>query len=363
MCNDISNRVSNTMGFLVPILIFDLIGSVPLIICNITFIIMHHCVSPLVHTPNSSPSMWRFATMTCVRLNCHRERPQAILLTRIIFIVSFFILRFICFVIGASCSARFQSVCTAYTVIAAFALVASIIVIIVEFIHFSRLWTYNPTETANADRNQIHIMTSETKISKTHRRHLRFIHYSLLNDQQAEGFRRSRCKNGTDCQSRSLHHHLFYHSLDSERNIASELSNDNFKKSFIAFHQTTKQDAYIIAQKGFPYGSNTGVHKDYLHLDRKIFFTPCCNETSTKSEAIVCVRLNLGRVFSVDNDKSLNLDSHFAFGDGQYDTIYVKSNGHLLLRMPAQIEQWIIAIDKSIPVNDALSGSLYRGCF
>lgn len=63
------------------------------------------------------------------------------------------------------------------------------------------------------------------------------------------------------------------------------------------------------------------------------------------------------------NDNGLNLDQHFAFGDGQYDTIYVKSNGHLLLRMPAQIEQWIIAIDKSIVVNDALDGTLYRGCF
>ena len=135
------------------------------------------------------------------------------------------------------------------------------------------------------------------------------------------------------------------------------------KKSFIAFHRTTKQDAYTIAQKGFPYGSNTGIHKDYLHLDPQIFFTPCCHENSIKSEALICVRLNLGRIITVDNDRDLNLDPYFAFGDGQCDTVYVKSNDHLFLRMPAQIEQWIIAIDKSITVNDTLDATSYRGCF
>lgn len=117
-----------------------------------------------------------------------------------------------CFVIGASCSARFNPECTAYTIIAAFALVAFILVIIVEFVHFFRLWRYNPTDTRNHEHNyQTRIADADALIERTHRCHLGFIHHSLLNDQNAEGFRRPRCKNGAGCQSESLHHYLLYH--------------------------------------------------------------------------------------------------------------------------------------------------------
>jgi hypothetical protein len=72
---------------------------------------MRHCVLPLVHGQTSTQCLWRFATMTCIRLDCHNDRPQAILLMRLIFIMCSFILRFICFLIGASCSARFNPQC------------------------------------------------------------------------------------------------------------------------------------------------------------------------------------------------------------------------------------------------------------
>ncbi|CAF4758669.1 unnamed protein product, partial [Rotaria sp. Silwood1] len=193
--NDISKGTSDTKSFLIPILLFDLIASVPIIICDIIYVVMRHCVQPLVRGHSSSPCLWNFGTMTCIRIDCHHERPQTILLMRVIFIICSFILRFICFVIGASCSARFKSQCTAYTVIAAFALVSSIIVIITEFVHFFRLWTYNPTDTRNtSNTNSVYSTDSRRRIEKTHRHHLGFIHYSLLNDQNADKFRDSRCE-------------------------------------------------------------------------------------------------------------------------------------------------------------------------
>lgn len=363
--NDLSKKTSGTQGFLVPILLFDLIASIPIIICNILYIILRYCVHPLVRQEKSSEYFWHMATLTCIRLKCHEDRPQAILLMRILFLICCFILKFICFVIGASCSAKFQSECTAYTVIAAFGLLSSILVLIVEFVNYFRLWKYNPTSTKNYDRSyQIGIANTDQLIERTHRCHLGFAHYSLLNDRTTTKFRHSKCKQGIDCKSPSLRHYLFYHSLETENQINFDLLNDKEKKSFIAFYQTTKQEALDIAQNGFPYGdtNNNNNQKDYLQLKRTIYFTRSCSKDSSSNEAIICARLNLGRIKTIPNDTNLNLNGLFGSRDGTCDTIYIQSTGQLYLRMPAQIEKWIITINNNIQVNDVLDGIPYQPC-
>lgn len=366
--SDISKDVSGTMSFLVPILIFDLLASVPIILCDIIYVIMRHCVKPLAGRPASFENLWRFGTMTCIRLHCHNERPQTILLMRVIFIVASIILKFICFVIGASCSARFKVQCTGYTVVAAFALVSSIILTIAEFIHFFRLWNYNPMDTRNRNNKGTIYVDSNSRIPrKTHRRHLGFIHYSLLNDRHVDGFRVSRCENGNNCKSSSLHHHLLYHTLDAQYEIDIDNLSGNEKNAFVAFYQTSKQEALDISEKGFPYGDTTdNKFKDYLHLKQNIFFTRSCQRELTtnksSSEAIICVRLNLGRVSSVMDDGNLKLNEYFAYGDGKCDTIYVKSTRRFYLRMPAQIEKWLIAINENVQVDDNLDTDFYLGC-
>ena len=243
---------------------FDLIASVPIIVCNIIYISLRHCILPLIHDKPSFSSLWKFATITCIRLQCHQNRPQAILLMRVMVIVCSLILKFICFVLAASCSARFQSECTAYTVIAAFALVSSVFVVIVELINFFRLWKYNPTETRNGNQNRSYTEQTDTVIKKTHRRHLGFIHHSLLNDENAQGFGHSRCEQGSECQSKTVHHYLFYHSLKADNPINVDELTVQEKKSFIAFYETTTQGALKIAQHGFPYGDqNSSGYKDY----------------------------------------------------------------------------------------------------
>ncbi|CAF5026185.1 unnamed protein product [Rotaria sp. Silwood1] len=362
---DISKDVPDTMGFLIPILLFDLIGSIPIIICNIIYVIMRHCIRQLIPKETSLECLWRFGTMTCIRLKCHNDRPQAILLMRVVFIICSFILRFICFVIGASCSAHFKSLCTAYVVIAAIALVLSILAMIAEFIHYFRLWTYNPTDTGNTiNRNAVFSTSIKQRIEKTHRHHLGFIHHSLLNDQNADRFRHSRCGNGINCDSRSLRHHLLYHTLEAEHDIDLENLSDDEKKSFIAFYETTTEEALDIAQNGFPYGDATDKKsKDYLHLKQNIFFTRSCKrENASPAKAIICVRLNLGRLVTMRDDGKLLLNDYFGFGDGKCDTIYVKKTGRFYLRMPDQIEKWIVAINADVKVNDNLDGKFYEHC-
>ena len=127
-------------------------------------------------------------------------------------------------------------------------------------------------------------------INKTHQRNLGFIHHSLLNDQNASRFRQSRCGNGTNCKSTSLHHYLFYHSLETDDQIDPTTFTDDEKESFIAFYETTKQEAFEIAKNGFPYGDHDSQgHKDYLHMKQNIFFTHFCSKSSPPSEAIMCL--------------------------------------------------------------------------
>jgi len=364
--NDISKQTQGTMQFLVPVLLFDLFASVPVILCNIIYVILRIIGAAVGTNSNSSSNehIWQFATITCCRLKCHKDRPQAILLMRLIMLLSSFVLKFMCFTIAAACSARFKSEGTAYTVIAAFAMIASMLCLIVEFVNFFRVWKYNPTETENSSNSsRVGLAEHDPVIKKFHRRFLGFIHYSLLNDQNAKRFRQSRCEAGGDCRSLSLHHHLFYHCLEDDHAINLDLLKDYEKKAFIAFYQTTKKEAFEIAKSGFPYGDHKNLKfKDYLHLKKGIFFSRSCKANFESKEATICVTINLGRITELTEEAGLDFDHYFSRGDGECDTLYVKSTKKFYLRMPAQIESWIITINEGVIVNDPLDGMIYQPC-
>lgn len=362
--NDISKQTQGTMQFLVPVLLFDLFASVPVIICNIVYAILRHCAIPLTKDDAIPKWIWHLATLTCFIRWCSKDRPQAILLMRLIMLLSSFVLKFMCFTVAAACSARFKSEGTAYTVIAAFSLIASMLCLIVEFVNFFRVWKYNPTDTRNSSNSsRVGLAESDTVIEKFHRRFLGFIHYSLLNDQNSKRFRQSRCEAGVDCRSLSLHHHLFYHSLEDDHIINLDLLKDNEKKAFIAFYQTTKKEAFEIAKSGFPYGDHKNLKfKDYLHLKKGIFFSRSCKTNFESREATICVTINLGRITELTEEAGVDFDHYFACNDGKCDTLYVKSTKRFYLRMPAQIESWIITINEGVTVNDPLDGMIYQPC-
>ena len=366
--HDISKGLSDRMPFLIPIIIFDLIASVPIIIANILYLIMQYCVESLNQNKCSLKCPWHFATLTCFRFHCHKDRPQAILLMRIIIIGCSFLLKFMCFIIAAACSSRFQSECTAYTVIAAFALVVSIWIIVIEFINYFRLWEYNPTDTRNRSSNQTSSANFDEFIEKTHRRHLGFVHYGLLNDRNSTGYGQSRCNEGLECKSKSLHHYLFYHSLVDDPNIDVSKITDEKRTSFIAFYQTTKAGALKIAQTGFPFRESRRRDikaTDFLHLDESISFKRSCKGTQSQDKATICARLSLGkleRVKTVETEAQLNIDDDFAYNDGKYDTIYVRKTCRLYLRLADQIESWIITINEKVELNDILDTGPFLPC-
>ncbi|CAF3148801.1 unnamed protein product [Rotaria sp. Silwood2] len=317
---------------------------------------MNHCIVSLLGQQTENQRYWRLGTMTCIRFDFYLEHPQLILLTRIFLIISLFLLRFMCFVIGASCSSGFKPQCTAYTVIAAFALCNFLLITIVEFIHFFRLWTYNPTETKNTtERHRYATVSSSKTIEKPHRCHLRFIHHSMVNDQNASGYRQSLCSKGAECQSESLHHQLIYHSLKSARQVSNIFNNSDVQKTIIAFYETTIENMFKIVENGLPCGNN-------LQLQQGIYFTTSITSNLEPEKGILCARINLGRLKMI-KEAPVNLNQYFQGAGGLHDTVYVENLARFYLRMPGQIEKWIVMISSGTKVNDELDSNYYVDCF
>lgn len=216
----------------------------------------------------------------------------------------------------------------------------------VEFVNFFRLSRYNPTDIRN--RNE-----------------------------KTRGFRDILCEMGDKCKFTSLHHHLMFHCLTSPCGGNPEVIDGEIKQSFIAFYQTTEKEALEIAVKGVPLGDNGEIEvKDsplkgngdiegangYTRLKKSIYFTRACSIDFETSEAIICVRLSLGRVKKLSIIGDGILKTNYQSGVGECDTLYLTNEGRIYIRMPAQIEKWIIVFNDKVNVNDKIDRDAYKYC-
>jgi len=244
-------------------------------------------------------------------------------------------IRFIAFVLGASCATTFNPRCVPYAVISSFALVLSLLTVIVEWLHFHLLWNFRPD-------------AGNSLTKRPDRSHLRFIPDKLANDQRHRHWSVSLCKNDKECGSNSLNHTILYHSIGTAR-----VKND---KTTIAYHVTTTELAVGIAQNGFPVNN-------YRQLNPDIYFTRIVersnNADAANLEAIICVRLSLGHVLEVDNDNELAFDMH-STPIHLIQTLECRTSGKIKVRFPGQIENWVIVLPTG--VNEGFDLSYYEGC-
>jgi hypothetical protein len=123
-----------------------------------------------------------------------------------------------------------------------------------------------------------------------------------------------------------------------------------------AYHLTTTARAINIAKYGFPIGNNRQVTSD-------IYFTRSLKEASTTDtshlEAIVYVRLNLGRVLQVQNRNELDFSMHNA-QPNLPQTLECIISGDIKVRFPGQIENWVIVLFTR--VDKEFNPSYYDGC-
>ncbi len=206
-----------------------------------------------------------------------------------------------------------------YSILAAFTLIPSVFLLVVEYLHHHRLWFhYRPDVSAR-------------KKATHDSHHMRFLPLSLTNDQQTSHWQSSRCDKGEACLSRNLYHVLMYHS----RNTRYSPNQTMDGQIVVGFHQTSHVAAYSIAETGFR-PSERG------WIGRGVYFEKSLDHTEFKANqfgAYIWAQVDLGRTKRVKIGEPLP--------PPEYDTVYLahdRGADEFCVRNLSQILSWIIVI-------------------
>ena len=362
LCTDLSAANSDSIVFPVIILLLELGSSFIILVANFIYVFLRYIGSIIFESDGdkvgccSQSFAWNLATLTCFRCECYQEHPQLILLTRFCILILFEIMRFIAFILACISVNRHRPIGLGYAIVAGFSLVPSFVLLVVEYLHYHRLWFhYRPN-------------TSSEETPSYDNRHQRFIPMTMTNDQQTSHWQKSRCTRGENCSSQSLYHAVMYHSGNTR--YSPDRTNDN--QIVVGFHQTSHVAAYSIAKTSLKPSEDGWIGPG-------IYFATSLNHTQFKANqfgAYVCAQVDLGKTQRINNPKVWR-------SVAQCDTVYYQHPSgadEFCVRNPQQIRSWIIVIDddpnvrflrqrnmKSLPsgnyVEDQLEHKDYYGCW
>ncbi|CAF1256198.1 unnamed protein product [Adineta ricciae] len=361
LCTDLSSAKSDSISFSVIILLIELGSSFLTFVANLCYVSLRY-IGPILFESDrervaccSQTFAWNFSTLTCIRCECYLEHPQLVLLTRLFILILFEIMRFVAFILACVCANRYSPIGLGYAILAAFSLVPALILLLVEFLHYYRLWFhYRP-------------VTAQNRKPQYGQRHLGFLPLSITNDQQTSHWQNSRCAKGNNCTSRNLYHVIMYHSGNTR--YPPEQTEDN--QTVVGFHQTSHKFASLIAQDNLRASSDGWIGPG-------IYFATSLNHTEFKANqfgAYICAKVNLGKTKRITDPKEWRSKE-------KYDTIYYAhplGADEFCVHTPAQIHSWIIVINQDPNeqllkeknnerlesgkyVEDYVEDQVYRGC-
>ena len=361
LCTDLSAAQSNSIAFPVVILLLELGSSFVTFISNLVYLFLRY-LGPILFESDrervlccSQSFAWNYSTLTCIRCECYQENPRLVLLTRCFVLTFFEIIRFIAFILGCVCANRYGPIGLGYAILAAFTFVPAIWLLVVEYLHYHRLWFHYRPDTSD-DEKRIY--------SKSHDG---FIPLSITHDQQTSHWQESTCKKGNECLSRNLYHVMMYHSGNTR--YPPEQTTDG--QIVVGFHQTSHMAAYSIAQKEFR-------HSKEGWIGPGTYFATSLNHTEFKANqfgAYICAKVDLGKT------KRITTPSDWKSGEN-YDTVYYEhpnSADEFCVHNLKQIRKWIIVVDQDpnvqllttknnepLPsgryVEDRVEEIVYKGC-
>jgi hypothetical protein len=361
LCTDLSSAPSDAVVFPIIILLLELGSSLITFLANFLYVFLRYLGPILFESERekvlccSQSFAWNLSTLTCIRCECFREHPQLVLLSRFTILLIFEIMRFIAFILACVCANKYGPIGLGYAILAGFTLVPALYLLVVEYLHYRRLWfNYRPDTAAK-----------EKLVYK--REHHGFIPISITNDQQTSHWQNSRCNQGENCLSRNLHHVIMYHSGNTK--YSPEQTQDN--QIVVGFHQTSHSAAYSIARTHFEH-SKTG------WIGPGTYFATSLNHTEFKANqfgAYICAKVDLGKTKRITNPSDWKSDEY-------YDTVYYqhpRGADEFCVHNLQQIRSWIIVIDqdpnvqlllqknnKPLPsgnyTEDRLEDTVYKGC-
>ena len=361
LCTDLSAAQGDSIAYPVVILLLELGSSLITFNANLVYIFLRY-LGPILFESDrerilccSQSFGWNFSTLTCIRCYCYQENPHLLLLTRCLILTFFEILRFVAFILACVCANRYGPIGLGYAILAAFSFVPAIWLLVVEYLHFYRIWYHYRPDTSSDEK---------PSYSKFHRG---FIPISLTHDQQTSHWQTSTCKKGNKCLSRNLYHVMMYHSGNTR--YPPEQTENN--QVVVGFHQTSHVAAYSIAKTEFRYSEKGWIGPG-------TYFATSLNHTEFKANqfgAYICAKVDLG------NTKRIRSPSDWKSGE-KHDTVYYEhpnSADEFCVHNLKQIRSWIIVIDQDPNVEvlttknnkplesgkyveDRLEDIVYKGC-
>ena len=349
---DLSAAKADSIAYPVVILLFELGSSLITFIANLVYLFLR-CLGPILFESDRETILcctqsfgWNLATLTCIRCYCYQENPRLLLLTRCLILTLFEIIRFIAFILACVCANRYRPIGLGYAILAGFFLVPAILLVVIEYLHFYRIWFYYRPDAADDKKLTYNGF------------HRGFMPLSMSHDQQTNHWQDSTCKKGNRCPSRNLFHVILYHSSDT-RYSPDQTKTGQF---VVGFHQTNHDAAYSIALSGFE-PSKKGM------LGKGVYFATSLNHTEFKANqfgAYICAEVHLGSI-----ERTTQRGGHEK--DEKYDTIYYEhptGADEFCVHNTDQIRSWVILIDQNeklrtksaLCVHDHLDDTVYQGC-
>lgn len=333
LCTDLSSAPKEAVVFPVIILLLELGSSFITFFANLLYVFLRYCGPILFESDREKVTCcsqyfaWNLSTLTCLRCECYREHPQLVLITRLLILISFEMMRFIAFILACVCANRYGPIGLGYAILAAFSLIPAIMLLVVEYLHHYRIWFHYRPDT-----------TSKEKIQYAGE-HLRFLPIAITNDQQTSHWQNSRCDKGANCLSRNLYHVIMYHSGNTR--YPPEQTKDN--QIVVGFHQTSHAAAYSIAKSEMR-PSETG------WIGPGIYFATSLDHTEFKANqfgAYICAKVDLGKTKRIKDPKEWSTAD-------TCDTVYYehpRGADEFCVRHKRQIRSWIIVVDQDPNVS------------
>ncbi|CAF1287436.1 unnamed protein product [Rotaria sordida] len=157
-------------------------------------------------------------------------------------------MRFIAFILVCVCANKYKPIDLGYAILAAFTFIPTIMLLIIEYLHYYRLWFNYRPDTLN-------------KLKPTyHPNHEVFLSIGSTNNHQTSHWQNSRCGKGENCSSGNIYHAITYHSGNTR--YPPDQTTDG--QIVAGFHQTSHKAVYSIAQEEYSSPDSRDFDKSYV---------------------------------------------------------------------------------------------------
>lgn len=278
----------------------------------------------------------RFISLNC-NCPCYIPRPKLRFTVRLTFHIITIILRSLGVILFGTVLAQ-SSRHTTFQIEHVFLIVFAITIlfpffgIVLDIYYYRVWWAYEPIVSVNPS-------VTEKPLSPKHRR---FIPYVLIEKFRTAALGNRKCKNGYQCQERTLEHIVIFHSADFR---PQPRWTPDFL-IYIGFHRTRADAAISIAHSDMRISDIPPQMLGY-----GIYFARSIARTEGKAReagAYICAEIRMGKVLMLSRSELWQVSNSNAWWT-DYDTVYFKheqeEKDEFCVKSAEQVLRWVIYVE------------------